>query len=161
MINEHYLAGMVKRHHTNASPDSQSIAHHSWGVAMILQFIAPDCSKNALLWALRHDVAERWVGDMPAHVKWEEPTLAAEHRIAEERVESWLGFGRVPLSDDEKILLKIADCLELLLYSRYRLTVGDQFFKLVEVRILDYLYKIKWPLNSHTAIMEVISVQFP
>ena len=51
--------GEVKRYHTMKTIGEQTVANHSWGVAVILNWLKPDISKVALLKALSHDVAEK------------------------------------------------------------------------------------------------------
>ena len=67
--------GAIKRYHTLETIGEQSVASHSWGVAMILQYLEPNVSKEAILRALTHDVAELFTGDIPAPVKWANPDL--------------------------------------------------------------------------------------
>ena len=61
--------GEVKRYHTMPTIGEQTVANHSWGVAVILSWLKPDISPKALLKALTHDVAEKQTGDMPAPTK--------------------------------------------------------------------------------------------
>ena len=44
--------GEVKRYHTLPTIGEQTVANHSWGVALILNWLKPDISKTALLKAL-------------------------------------------------------------------------------------------------------------
>lgn len=129
-----YEAGLVKRHHTNPSDAVQTIGHHSWGVAMILDHILPEASKTVLLAALRHDVPERWTGDVPAPIKWKHQALAREHAAVEDRTMELLSYD-TDLTEHEAAALKTADMLELWLYSNYRYNLGDRFFREVKLNV--------------------------
>jgi len=83
--------GEVKRYHTMSIIGEQSVASHSWGVAVILNWLKPDISKTAILKALAHDVAEKRTGDMPAPTKWNNPDLAKELSVVEKNIELELG----------------------------------------------------------------------
>ena len=80
--------GAIKRYHTLEIIGEQSVASHSWGVAMILQYLDPNVSKEAILRALTHDVAELFTGDVPAPVKWDNPDLVEVLKRIEDKYES-------------------------------------------------------------------------
>lgn len=124
-----YDAGRVQRFHI--VPDytgtpRQNLAEHSWGVAMFVDAIyqrmgspARPAPARVLLAALRHDLAERWLGDLPANVKWAHPALSAEYGLAERDIEEFAGL-TVPLTEQETAVLKWADGLECMVYSKRR-----------------------------------------
>ena len=85
--------GAIKRYHTLEIIGEQSVASHSWGVAMILQYLDPNVSKEAILRALTHDVAELFTGDVPAPVKWDNPDLVEVLKRIEDKYESDIGIG--------------------------------------------------------------------
>ncbi len=142
---ELYLSGLVKRHHTNPSDAVQTIGHHSWGVAVILEHIYPDCSKAALLMALWHDVPERWTGDAPGYVKWQNSDLSAILARIEDGVTKQLGID-FDLAPEETVAIKIADLLELAMFCRYRIAMGDSFFLGVQANV------DKWFTENHVLL---------
>lgn len=146
-MQEVYYAGLLKRHHTNPSDAVQTIGHHSWGVAMLLEYIYPQCSKAALLAALAHDVGERWCGDTPGPVKWANARLSACLDIIETDALTALGLD-YDLSGEEFKALKVADLLELLMFCNYRLTMGDNFF----LQVRENVYN--WFRNNWTAVKD-------
>ena len=75
--------GEVKRYHTLSTIGEQTVGSHSWGVAVILNWLEPQISKHAILKALTHDVAEKQTGDMPAPTKWNNKDLAFELALVE------------------------------------------------------------------------------
>lgn len=59
-------SGEVLRYHTTPRVPAQTVAQHSWGVALIYRYLTGD---ESLYDALLHDSAELFVGDIPAPVK--------------------------------------------------------------------------------------------
>lgn len=132
------LSGYVRRCHNIASDAAQTNGHHSWGVAVILQYIYPECSKAALLQALYHDVPEVITGDVPATAKWMSDKLQAALAEIEEVIEKRLDIS-VDLDPVESAAVKLADSLDLLLYSRHRVFMGDRNFEGFITRLMERL----------------------
>lgn len=59
-------SGEVLRYHTTPRVPLQTVAQHSWGVALIYRYLT---GNENLYDALLHDSAELFVGDIPAPVK--------------------------------------------------------------------------------------------
>lgn len=131
--------GVVKRWHTEPI-DAQSIAEHSWGVAVILMELAPPeiVTLKLVKAALHHDCAERYTGDLPATVKWAEPRLKREMDRLESKWETELGIS-VSLSGVERRWLKAADWLELVLYCDLQVKKGNTFAAGPRDRVIDRL----------------------
>lgn len=135
--------GAVKRFHTITMLKENLNSSHSWGVATLIQDIAPDCSKDILLAALYHDVAEHITGDVSAPTKWKYPALQEALRRVECEVDANLGIN-VLLSVEEARLLKFADMADLVLtcVSEYRL--GNTEVVEVILRGVTYLEDQAW-----------------
>jgi 5'-deoxynucleotidase YfbR-like HD superfamily hydrolase len=116
--------GEVKRYHTMPTIGEQTVANHSWGVAVILSWLKPDISPKALLKALTHDVAEKQTGDMPAPTKWNYTKLAKELSKVEKKVEKELGVD-YELTQEESEYFKQSDLFELLLYCVNQRSLGN------------------------------------
>ena len=116
--------GEVKRYHTMSIIGEQSVASHSWGVAVILNWLKPDISKTAILKALAHDVAEKRTGDMPAPTKWNNPDLAKELSVVEKNIEAELGVD-YDLTEEEHEYFKQSDMFELLMYCVNQRSLGN------------------------------------
>ena len=116
--------GEVKRYHTLATIGEQTVGSHSWGVALILNWLKPDISKTAILKALTHDVAEKQTGDMPAPTKWNNKKLALELSTVEKGIEQKLGID-YELTAEEKEFFKQSDLFELLLYCVNQRSLGN------------------------------------
>jgi len=169
---EVYLSGFVKRHHTNPSDVVQLCSAHQWGVAMILEHIMPECSKLAIMSALTHDVAERWTGDIPAYAKWRSADLSKILGELEAAVEKMLGIDFYTEIDDECglkpyrltkkeiVAIKLADLCELLLFSKYRLALGDTFFYGVENNVMKWFARNDQMVDQFPALKQFFSVNF-
>jgi 5'-deoxynucleotidase YfbR-like HD superfamily hydrolase len=105
----------------------QTVAAHSWGVAMMIQRIWPDCRKELILAALQHDLGEQEVGDIPAPAKWRSPDAYKAFALAEDNARNDMGFKdyEKTLTSFELLVLKIADGMELMALSQNRLNNGE------------------------------------
>lgn len=127
-LTDNYMAGDVQRFHSTPGITKQTISEHSWGVALIVQYLAPTCSKRLIMAALTHDVAESITGDIPAPVKWADPNVSQLFSIMEKQAEKKLGVDQFleGLSEQEEIILKLADTLEGMFYCNKRMFVGEK-----------------------------------
>jgi 5'-deoxynucleotidase YfbR-like HD superfamily hydrolase len=130
-------AAYVKRFHT-LPMGQQTIAHHSYGVAMIIQNFWPDCRKELLLAALYHDVPELVTGDTPAPFKWSKPELAATLHDFEERFLHEYEWHH-ELTESEKRMLGIADTFDMILYCQEQIEMGNSTFMMVYQRGMAHL----------------------
>lgn len=117
--------GEVVRYHTWPTANKQTVGCHSWGVAMIVQRLLPNCRKELILAALQHDMGEQEMGDVPAPAKWRAPEFAAQLDKAEDCAREEMGFEPIALTDTEQRILKMADILELCAWAKSRMICGD------------------------------------
>ena len=68
-------SGSISRFHNTLVDKKQTVDQHSWEVAVILNEIYPDCSKELLVYALLHDCNEQATGDVPSPTKRAYPKL--------------------------------------------------------------------------------------
>ena len=148
--------GEVKRYHTMSIIGEQSVASHSWGVALILNWLKPDISKTAILKALAHDVAEKRTGDMPAPTKWNNPDLAKELSVVEKNIEAELGVD-YDLTEEEHEYFKQSDMFELLLYCVNQRSLGNTNVNVVFSNGVEKLVDMK--LNSRGKALLAYLVQ--
>lgn len=130
-------AGNVIRFHTVRTIKQTTVAHHSWGVCLILAHIC-DPSANLLKAALYHDLAESVTGDVPATAKWRSPQLCSALASLEAEFDRDNNL-TAQLTEHESYLLKWADMYELVLYAESEILMGNQLFKPILRRGLDYL----------------------
>lgn len=119
------MAGRIRRLHIRPmNGDEQDVAAHTWGVAMILLDLFPEVSKEALVFALRHDVPEVATGDIPANVKWANPDLEETLETLEASFLERMGWA-TNLEGSEFLMLKTADRIELLFYCLEQMYMGN------------------------------------
>lgn len=110
-----YAAGSVRRYHANprlAHIPQTNADHQGRCVQLAITLLPKPMRTAALLEALAtHDVAERWVGDLPADFKTAEPDTARAHAEIEDDWMVGLGLS-YQLSLTEWQLLKLIDMIE-------------------------------------------------
>jgi 5'-deoxynucleotidase YfbR-like HD superfamily hydrolase len=107
--------GAVRRYHAEPAFANhvQTVAEHSWRVAMIVAHLWPD-RPALVLAALYHDAAEGVFGDVPAPVK---KILGHPLKEAEHHYEAWLEIAEhLKLEPVDHARFKCADTLDLVLY---------------------------------------------
>jgi len=117
-IQDQLRAQYVTRWHIVETNKRQTLAEHSFNVALILLEIARRAniilSKEALEYALTHDLSEVLLGDIPTPTK-----IAMKKALGLEKlpvIDDDKGVGPKPLSDQAKSqvkLVKLADLLEM------------------------------------------------
>jgi 5'-deoxynucleotidase YfbR-like HD superfamily hydrolase len=105
--------------------------------------------------ALYHDVPELILGDIPATAKWSFPEVQKAFEKAEKKVMDDLGLEFV-LSPEEKNKLKMADMLELVLYSHRHSNQSDQM-KVIMHTGINYLYKKFSDLDDFEPVNKVLT----
>lgn len=112
-------AGHVSRYHAATSVlEKQSIAHHSWGVAVIALYLAGgNCSAGLLQAALMHDAAEAFTGDVPFNVKRDFKDIKERFDRLEKLMYRRYLLQMPRLTKREQALLKLADSLEGYLWT--------------------------------------------
>ena len=117
-------SGEVVRFHNHVGIDKQKNSSHQWGVALIIQHVYPQCSKELLLAAMTHDCAEYYIGDIPSPVKWDNPELKEMLSQIEKKWEESNGVD-FDLNFEEKLVLKIGDTLEGMWYCVQQVRLGN------------------------------------
>lgn len=130
-------AAHVKRYHTIPTIGQQTVAEHSYHVAMLCIDIQARnnerCSAELMRAALFHDLPEHKTGDIPATAKWGSPGLKSLLDSLENDVITDYGI-EVDISEVEKIVLKYADILELVMYCIDQMNLGNRNAKVVANR---------------------------
>ena len=132
--------GATKRYHTHDTLRQQSVAEHSFGVAMFCYLLADHSpSANLLIAALSHDLAEHRVGDVSSPVKREHPELRSLIYRIEKGVLAKFGFEPADLTPAEERTLKIADNLEGIHNCIRERTLGNIGVAIVFMRYCSYI----------------------
>ena len=133
-------AQFLLRYHTVANQsERQTVGAHSYAVSVLIDQLWPDSTKQLIIAALYHDVPEIILGDIPATAKWAYPEIQQAFEKAEKKVFDDLGLIFV-LSPEEKLRLKMADMLELVLYT-HRHSQGSDQMKMIMHSGINYLYQ--------------------
>lgn len=119
-------SGEVLRFHASVGIEKQKCSEHQWGVALILQHIYPECSKELLLAALLHDAAEVFTGDVPASAKWRYPELNTVLKEIELEFEKFNGI-EFNLEKEDHFAMKLADTLEGMSQCLHQMRMGNRY----------------------------------
>jgi 5'-deoxynucleotidase YfbR-like HD superfamily hydrolase len=129
----------VTRWHTIPSLRPQTVASHSWGVAMMAMSLFDGKMEDKLLLveaALEHDLAEKVIGDIPR------PSRDDSHKILEEQVAVRLGILHESLLPPHlKTWLEWADLIEAGLQAHREVNMGNKNYEEVVNRVREYLDK--------------------
>jgi len=142
--------GATKRYHTVQTLTQETVAEHSFYVAMFCQLIAfPGAS--LLLAALSHDLAEYKTGDIPSPTK-----RACAMGDAVEEMEAKLlkehGF-KFLLNESEQRILMMADRMSGMLRCIIERRLGNAGIEYVYVNFRDYVAELN-PNKDELAVYE-------
>ncbi len=127
MLNALREAAMTIRCHTQRTIKPQTVAEHSYHVAMLVWKLCDrEPSAELIKAALFHDLAEAVTGDIPATLKWKSPTIKAELQRFEELFDAENHL-YVSLTPKEEAILKWADGLELMWHCIDEINMGNRF----------------------------------
>ena len=125
-------AADVLRYHTQRTLRQQSIGAHSFGVMQLVLAADPECRKEVLVAAMRHDYAELATGDVPAPAK--RASAALQDALDDlERAQPYLAPHPGPFTAEELRLLKWADTMELVLWCLEEHEMGNTLVDKVAV----------------------------
>jgi 5'-deoxynucleotidase YfbR-like HD superfamily hydrolase len=128
----------VKRLHTVPTIKEHTVGHHSCGVALLTTLLCHTKkrnywvsrnhipSANVLIWALHHDLAEYHTGDVPAPVKWANNLISLGLEEIERGVLERLLGPTHYLDEEELLVVKQADSLDLLTACYEEIMLGNQ-----------------------------------
>lgn len=151
--------GSVVRYHTRPGIRPDTDAHHSHGVAMLCSLIMPpqedgrtSASTNLLMAALTHDLAEQFASDVSSPAKRALDLGDRLWRVEQEVLDRYnLSYER-HLSHDEKIVLRLADGLDMLMYCCRELALGNRNALLIWRRACSYIETFQPPEVHDQAI---------
>jgi 5'-deoxynucleotidase YfbR-like HD superfamily hydrolase len=132
------LAGSeVKRYHTVTTLVSETVGHHSHGVAMLCLMFDPMASRQLLMAALFHDLAEHQTGDIPSPAK-REFGIGGKVDELELRLMTAAGIVMPHLSPEDKRTLKLADVAQGALFCAREISLGNKRMRRVFDRYISY-----------------------
>lgn len=134
----------VKRYHTEELISEETVGEHTAGVlALCLVLTDGQASRNLLIQALFHDLAERRTGDVPYPVKRDNPDLKSLLVNLEEAYLEEI-FPPLPtISLEDELLLKAADMLQLCYKARAEINMGNNLARSILSNGVRYLATVK------------------
>lgn len=140
--------GSVVRYHTRPGIKPDTDARHSHGVAMLCSILAgsgPEdkrhtlASSTLLMAALTHDLAEQKTGDMSAPAKRALGMGEALGAFELEELRKYnLEYERF-LDEEERTILKLADCFDGMMYCCREAALGNRNVRLIWTRYCEYV----------------------
>ena len=132
------LAGSeVKRYHTVTTLVSETVGHHSHGVGMLCLLFDPMASRQLLMAAMFHDLAEHQTGDIPSPAK-REFGIGGKVDELEQRLMYAAGIVMPQLSAEDKRTLKLADVAQGALFCAREISLGNKRMRRVFDRYISY-----------------------
>lgn len=127
----------VTRYHTVKTLQTETVGHHSHGVAMLALLLDPYASRELLIAALCHDLAEQHTGDIPSPAKREygigEHVDQLERRLMEDA-----GWRYPRLTTADARTLKLADIAQGALFCVREMSLGNRRMRPVYDRYMSY-----------------------
>lgn len=128
----------VTRYHTVPTLITETVGHHSHGVALLTCMLSPvEPSANLIFAALTHDLAEHQTGDIPAPSK-RRFGIGDQINALEERLLENSGWASEELTAVEVRTLKLADVAQGALFCVEEIKRGNSRMKAVLGRYLSY-----------------------
>lgn len=129
----------TRRYHTVPTLLTETVAHHSHGVALICHMLMSNRDYNPqVMWAaLLHDMAEYRVGDVPSPSK-REFGISKMLDEFEARILRSEGFPMPALSVEDGRILKLADIAQGALFCIQEIKMGNSLMGVVLERYLSY-----------------------
>lgn len=127
----------VTRYHTVTTLVKETVGHHSHGVAMLALLLNPRASRQVLMAALFHDLAEHQTGDIPSPAKRQfgigDKVDELEHRLMRAA-----GIVMPELTPDDARTVKLADLAQGALFCVREISLGNSRMRAVLDRYLAY-----------------------
>lgn len=139
-----YRGALTKRFHTIPTLRVQNVGEHSFGVAWLCEWLTGGtASKDLIMAALAHDLAEHITGDIPAPAK----RAMGIRELVSNREAVLLRSNNINyedrLSEPELGVLKMADALDGMIYCLREVQLGNSTMKVVFTRFKSYVMEIE------------------
>lgn len=157
--------GETRRYHGFRMLMEDTVGHHSFNVVCIILKVMPEAPAHLLRAAIKHDMAEHIVGDMPAPSKRNAPDYVLysndhgpKREVGRKTFREWFGDHEAKtaaehgvqleeeLTDEEAWLLKFADSLDGMRFCLNERHLGNQHPRLVRCyhTFESYVEKLLW-----------------
>lgn len=118
-------AGRVRRYHTWVVHHQQTVGEHCWQVALVYEQVWGPLRAEVERYIRHHDTAELVVGDPPFPVKANNPELKAGYDALEGPALERLGVALPVLTAEERVKVKVADLLEMMVLGMTEREMGN------------------------------------
>lgn len=149
----------VKRYHTVTTLQTETVGHHSHGVAMLCLMLHPNASSRLLKAALIHDLAEHVTGDIPSPAK-RLYGIGEQVSDLEETLLAASGLPSPHLTDDEARTLKLADIAQGALFCIREVELGNHRLLDICSRYMDYYDSMGLQTILENELRLIISAKF-
>jgi 5'-deoxynucleotidase YfbR-like HD superfamily hydrolase len=129
----------VLRYHTVRTLAQETVGHHSHQVALLCTLIDPNASRELLMAALMHDLAEQVTGDIPSPAK-RQFGISDQVSAMEAKIMRSVGIDFPMLTMEEARVLKLADLAQGALFCARELALGNSRMRPVFDRYYSYAY---------------------
>lgn len=149
------VGGNTRRFHTMRTITENTVAEHSWGVAALMWVMSGGkCSAVAMMAALTHDVAERYVGDVPSPTK---RALGISDQLSayEDTILATAQFDYA-LTEEEARWLKLADCYDGMMFCVRERSLGNLGIRIVYERFRSYVLAMN-PTGLESSVLDAIT----
>jgi len=147
----------VKRFHTKLTLQTETVGHHSHGVAMLCLLLEPVSRRQLLVAALVHDLAEHITGDIPSPAKRRYGIGEQVSALEDELLRS-VGLSMPMLNSDEKRTLKFADIFQGMLFSAREISLGNSQMREVFDNYVSYAEAMQ-PTDRELNLLNIIKEQ--
>jgi len=127
----------VNRYHTMITLQKETVGHHSHGVACLVLALNPEASRELLIAALYHDLAEQYTGDIPSPAK-RDYGIGDQVSDLEKRLVKEAGLHWPTLTTAEQRVLKLADIAHGALFCVREMSLGNKRMYEVYDRFMSY-----------------------
>ena len=114
----------VRRFHTKSVISTETVGHHSHGVAMVTLLLDPQASRSLLMAALFHDLSEHVTGDIPSPAK-REYGITSQISDLENKLMFEAGIQFPDLNERDRRTLKLADIAHGALFCVQEINMGN------------------------------------
>lgn len=132
----------VNRYHTMFTLQKETVGHHSHGVACLVLVLNPDASRELIIAALYHDLAEQHTGDIPSPAK-REYGIGDQVAALEKRIISEAGLLWPTLTPEDERTLKMADLAHGALSCAREMSLGNSRIRAVFDRFIEYAQNMR------------------
>lgn len=152
-----YSGALTKRFHTVETIKTQNIAEHSFGVAWLCEWLTNGgASKELIMAALEHDLAEQVTGDIPAPAKRQ---LGIRDLIGK-REETILRNNGLRYADglntQEISVLKMADAIDGMVFCLREMQLGNTTMNVVFIRFRSYVMELEEKLPCDGRVKYIV-----